>query len=235
MELKKSISVDLELRKPLFLQIGLAASLLIVFLAFEFVGSKEKKDDMLFTSASKMTWGEEQMMLSEQMIFFSTPSPQSISQTAIEILPDNQAVEDVTLTTEINESSQTEESDNSGSVHGEASGGTGSSVGGIYGLGTVEIMPEFPGGEVARERFIIENTQYSTIARASNIEGIVTVCFTVEADGRITDVELMRGKHPELDAEALRVTRSMPKWRPARQHGRAVAVRLTMPIKFALN
>jgi len=235
MELKKTITADLELRKPLFLQIGFAASLLIVFLAFEFVGTKEKKDNVLFTSASQSTWGEEQMMLSEQAILFSAPTPQSINQTAIEILPDNQAVEDVTLTTEINERSETNQPDNPENTHGETSEGTGSGIGGIYGLGTVEIMPEFPGGEVARERFIIENTQYSTTARASNIEGIVTVCFTVEADGRITDVELMRGKHPELDAEALRVTRSMPKWRPARQHGKAVAVRLSMPIKFALN
>ena len=99
----------------------------------------------------------------------------------------------------------------------------------------VEQMPEFPGGMGEAMKFLAKNMKYPVAAQQAKIEGRVIVQFVVGKDGSVSDVKVMRGVSPELDAEAIRVVSMMPKWIPGKQRGKAVAVKYTMPIMFRLQ
>ncbi len=99
----------------------------------------------------------------------------------------------------------------------------------------VEEMPEFVGGKVAREKYLLENTRYPEHAKRKKIEGTSYIGFTVKKDGSISDVKLKRGSNEELDREAIRVVREMPNWIPGHQNGKAVNVDLLCPVKFTLS
>lgn len=99
----------------------------------------------------------------------------------------------------------------------------------------VEVMPEFPGGTAALMEFIANNLKYPVEAKENGIQGRVTLSFVVDVDGSITDIEVVRGIDPLLDAEAIRIIKSMPKWKPGMQRGKAVAVKYTVPVAFRLE
>ena len=85
------------------------------------------------------------------------------------------------------------------------------------------------------QKYLSEHIKYPAISRAEKIEGRVIVKFIVNDDGSISDCTVVRGLDSYCDAEALRVIRSMPPWKPARQNGKAVSVRYTMPVVFRMN
>ena len=99
----------------------------------------------------------------------------------------------------------------------------------------VEDMPAFPGGMEAMIQFISNNIQYPADAQKQKIDGRVLVNFVVEKDGSITEVKVIKPTFPSLDAEAVRVVKAMPKWKPGYQKGQAVRVQFTMPINFSLK
>ena len=99
----------------------------------------------------------------------------------------------------------------------------------------IETEPVFPGGPHAMNKYIVEHVVYPEIARESDIQGRVFVTFTVGKDGSISDVVVMRGVHPSLDQEAIRVIKSMPKWKPGTSKGKPVRVRFNLPINFKLS
>lgn len=100
---------------------------------------------------------------------------------------------------------------------------------------TVEQLPEFPGGMEAMIKFLSENVKYPAQAVKDKIEGRVLVQFIVEKTGQIGEVKVARSVSEELDAEAVRVVKSMPNFTPGRQDGKAVAVWYTLPIMFKLQ
>ena len=100
----------------------------------------------------------------------------------------------------------------------------------------VESMPEFPGGQQALFKYLSENVKYPVIAQENGIQGRVICQFVVNKDGSIVDVEVVRsGGDPSLDKEAIRVIKSMPKWKPGKQRGKAVRVKYTLPVNFKLQ
>ena len=100
----------------------------------------------------------------------------------------------------------------------------------------VEKMPEFPGGQQALFKYLSENVKYPVIAQENGIQGRVICQFVVNKDGSIVDVEVVRsGGDPSLDKEAVRVIKSMPKWKPGKQRGKAVRVKYTVPVNFKLQ
>ena len=99
----------------------------------------------------------------------------------------------------------------------------------------VEHMPQFPGGPAALMQFLSQSVKYPKEAVEKNIQGRVIASFVVEKDGSITEATVRRSIDPSLDAEALRVIGTMPKWEPGRQHGEAVRVKYTIPISFSLQ
>ncbi|MEI8049093.1 MAG: TonB family protein [Bacteroidota bacterium] len=130
-------------------------------------------------------------------------------------------------------------SDSTG-TNGKNSGekGTGNSIaesGGVDGeiYGSADLNPQFPGGIKAMQEFIKLNLQYPEIARKSNIRGTILIYVVVRRDGTLTDIKVVQGLQPDLDAEALRVVSSMPQWKPAMRAGFPVNVRCVVPISVS--
>lgn len=99
----------------------------------------------------------------------------------------------------------------------------------------VEEMPLFPGGDVSLLRFIGENTDYPQDAKAENIQGRVIVRFCVTSVGEISQVSVIKGVSPDLDEEAIRVVKTLPRFTPGRQAGKPVPVWYMVPITFTLK
>ena len=99
----------------------------------------------------------------------------------------------------------------------------------------VEQMPEFPGGMKECLNFLARNVKYPTKAQEAGKQGRVIVQFIVQKDGSLSDLHVLRPVDPWLDAEAIRVIGTMPKWKPGMQGGQAVAVKFTLPVTFMLE
>lgn len=98
-----------------------------------------------------------------------------------------------------------------------------------------EQMPEFPGGMKELLKFLQNNLKYPENAMKNNVQGRVIVQFVVEKDGTLTEFKVARSVDPDLDAEALRVLQTMPKWKPGMQRGKIVRVKFTVPVSFKLQ
>lgn len=98
-----------------------------------------------------------------------------------------------------------------------------------------EQMPEYPGGMKEMLKFLQENVKYPENAMKNNVQGRVIVQFVVEKDGTPTEFKVARSVDPDLDAEALRVLQTMPKWKPGMQRGEVVRVKFTVPVSFKLQ
>lgn len=101
----------------------------------------------------------------------------------------------------------------------------------------VEEMPEFPGGNVELMKYLAKNTQYPQMAKEAGISGKAYLRFVVNGSGEISDVSVQRGVPGcgECDKEAVRVVKSMPKWKPGKQNGRLVSVWYSLPFNFQLR
>ncbi|HEY4650711.1 MAG TPA: TonB family protein [Pontibacter sp.] len=96
-------------------------------------------------------------------------------------------------------------------------------------------LPRFPGGESLMMSWLANNIKYPKQTIKSDVQGTVLVSFIVDKSGKIRDAEIMRGIHYAADAEALRVINKMPDWEPGLDEGKAVSVRFTLPVMFALH
>ena len=99
----------------------------------------------------------------------------------------------------------------------------------------VEQMPEYPGGMRAGLEFMARNLRYPTKAREAGKQGRVIVQFVVRKDGSLSDFKVLCPVDPWLDAEAIRVISTMPKWKPGMQDGKPVSVKFTLPVTFMLE
>lgn len=100
---------------------------------------------------------------------------------------------------------------------------------------TAEVMPQFPGGTTALWTFLGQHLKYPAKAAENGVQGRVMVRFAVGADGCIRQCRVTRGVSPELDAEALRVCRLLPRFNPGLKNGRPVSVWMTLPVTFRLK
>ena len=98
-----------------------------------------------------------------------------------------------------------------------------------------EEIPQFPGGERALLDFIKNNLQYPEDAQENGKQGRVITSFTIEIDGSISDIAVIRGIYPSLDKEAIRLISTMPKWIPGSFKHEIVKMRYTLPIMFRLQ
>ena len=108
-------------------------------------------------------------------------------------------------------------------------------VGGGEVFVVVEKMPVYPGGDEALFRFIYENVRYPAEAKEQGIQGKVILRFMIASDGAVEDITVVRGVHPLLDAEAIRVMSILPGWTPGTQGGKPVNVWYSVPISFSLS
>lgn len=102
----------------------------------------------------------------------------------------------------------------------------------VYG---VEQMPQYPGGEEALMRYIKDNLRYPPAASSKGIQGKVICSFLIDASGKVTDIKVINGVDPALDAEAVRVVSGMPNWIPGKQNGKDCAVQYALPVMFSIQ
>lgn len=98
-----------------------------------------------------------------------------------------------------------------------------------------EVMPEYPGGQGELLKFLARNIKYPEESVKNKEEGRVQIAFIVNKDGSISDVKVLKNTTPLLDAEAIRITKSMPNWTPGKDKGKVVRVAYTVPVTFRLQ
>ena len=99
----------------------------------------------------------------------------------------------------------------------------------------VEQMPQFPGGDAALLKYLSSHINYPPMAAENNVQGKVTIQFVVEKDGMVGEVKIARSVDKDLDREAVRVVKTLPKFTPGRQNGQPVRVWYTLPVQFKLQ
>ena len=223
MEPKKNSNVDLEKKRGLFIQIGLAVSLLIVLGAFEY-RSYEKGASSLGDFNLEADWEEE---IENTFREEKPPPPPPPPPDEIVIVEDEEEIENE-IEIEDTESDEDLEIEEEEEVTDEV-------------FVIVEDMPRFQGcaddqcTQMEIMKYIAKNTKYPPIAKENNITGRVFVSFVVDKTGRVTQVKVLRGVDKYLDAEAVRVVQSMPKFKPGKQRGKTVSVQYSVPINFKLS
>lgn len=100
---------------------------------------------------------------------------------------------------------------------------------------SVEQNPQFPGGDAALLKYVSDHIRYPSVAQENNIQGRVVVQFVVTKTGSVGQVKVVRSKDPDLDKEAVRVVKTLPKFVPGKMNGHAVNVWYTLPITFRLQ
>jgi protein TonB len=217
MEPKKNPKISLEKKKGLFFQIGLIITLLAIFGAFEWKSYDKVAYNLGQLSLDDLE--EEIIPITQQEV--KPPPPPPPPPEVIEIVEDEVEIEDE-IEIEDTESDEDEmieieeESDDEFFM-------------------VVENMPEFPGGDLGLMKYIQKNVKYPPIAKEYNITGKVYVSFIVDKSGAVTNVKVVRGVDKNLDAEAVRVVKSLPKYKAGKQRGKPVRVMFTIPINFTLS
>ena len=105
----------------------------------------------------------------------------------------------------------------------------------IYDRDSVDIKPQFAGGDKALIKWLNENISYPIHAQESSIQGKVIIAFVVEKDGLITNIKITQSVHKLLDKEALRLIKKMPKWEPAIKDNKIVRCYFILPVSFVLR
>lgn len=229
MEIKKSPKADLKNRKLLFIEIGFVVALLITLGAFEWT-SKEKKEATLTAENTELI--EEEIIPITQ----DTPPPPPeapkipVLSDQIDIVDDNIEVEDNIMNLEDDSNMAIEIKEYVEEVQEEVVEEE------AIPFQLVEEKPKFQGGDAnAFSAWVAKNLNYPEIAKENGVQGRVMLQFTVNPNGSVSDVKVLRGIDPSLDKEAVRVVSSSPKWTPGRQRDRAVKVTYTFPVIFQLR
>lgn len=223
MELKKAPEHDLNKKSGMFLNLGLTISLLVTIVAFEW---PDRGDQGIIDLGSVDDDFED--ILEIPPTVQPPPPPPKVQIPEIIEVPDEEEIEeeiDVELDVEVTEDTRVEEIVFDESPDDE-------NVDEIFNI--VEDQPEFPGGLAAFYKYIRGKIKYPSQARRMGIEGRVYIQFVVDKDGSITDIQSVKGIGAGCDEEAVRVMKTVPKFKPGRQRGRAVRVRMSLPISFQL-
>ncbi len=229
MEIKKTPKADLENRRTLFTEIGLVAALLAVWVAFSY-STKEKAVASL---------GEDtQVVEVEDMVPITqeTPPPPPeapkipVLSDQIDIVEDDIKVDDNFMSLEDDANLGVEIMDYVEEVKEEVVEEE------AIPFQLVEEKPSFNGGDANEfSKWVNSKLQYPEIAKENGVQGRVTLQFTVNPDGSVSNVKVLRGVDSSLDKEAVRVVSMSPKWKPGKQRDRAVKVTYTFPVIFQLR
>lgn len=229
MELKKTPRADLENKKGLFAEIGLVVILAAALVAFNIKSYDQK--DVKVEQREATSEVEEKIIQTQEL---ETPPPPPEPEVPEVVTKVNVVENDAEIKNEL------------GPVDMSADNAVNTEVQHVEVTKEVEVEeeevlvfveenPEYPGGDAARMKFLAENMKYPPAARDNGIQGKVYIQFVVEKDGRITNARVLRDIGGGCGAEALRVVKSMPKWKPGKQQGRAVRSQFTLPVQFTLK
>ncbi len=228
MELKKNPKADLEKRRGLYLEIGLVVILVAALVAFN-VKTYDKEEKVQFERQASEE--QEEIIIQTQQEELPPPPPpeQPEVSTEFEVVEDEAEIKnELVVNAEVTEETKNieitpvkiEEEEEEEEVQ-------------IFTV--VENDPEFPGGMEALYKYLRDNIKYPQLARDNNITGKVYVTFVVERDGSIANPRVLKDIGGGCGAEAIRVVKSMPKWKPGKQRGKAVRVQFNLPVSFNLQ
>ncbi len=229
MEIKKTPKADLENRRTLYTEIGLVVALLVVWGAFSY-STKEKAVASL---------GEDtQVVEVEDMVPITQETPPPPPETPkipvlsdqIDIVEDDIKVDDNFMSLEDDANLGVEIMDYVEEVKEEVVEEE------AIPFQLVEEKPSFNGGDANEfSKWVNSKLEYPEIAKENGVQGRVTLQFTVNPDGSVSNVKVLRGVDSSLDKEAVRVVSMSPKWKPGKQRDRAVKVTYTFPVIFQLR
>lgn len=230
MEVKKSPKADLENKKLLFREIGLVAVLGIVLLAFEW--STKDKPEMMDLTQDAVAVEEEIIPITQEQQELPPEMPKiPVLSDVIDIVDDDIKVnDDLIISLEDNSNVGVEIMDYHAEVVEEVVEEE------AIPFALVEEKPKFQGGDANTfSKWVNSKLVYPEIAKENGVQGRVTLQFTVNTDGSVSNVTVLRGVDPSLDKEAVRIVSSSPKWEPGRQRERPVKVTYTFPVIFQLR
>ena len=225
MQVKKSEKASLEKDKIVYVLMGLVFVLSLCYVALEWTEREVTKYEVTDT---EFLFEEEVEIQQTSQETPPPPPPPAVQEVEVlNVVEDNVETESIEVNTEETEQEVVIAAPVEAPVEEEEEEVV---------FVVVESMPEFPGGQQALFKYLSENVKYPVIAQENGIQGRVICQFVVNKDGSIVDVEVVRsGGDPSLDKEAVRVIKSMPKWKPGKQRGKAVRVKYTVPVNFKLQ
>ena len=226
MQLKKNPQASLEDKKLTYVLIGLAFVLSICYVAFEWTEKEVTKYEVVDT---EFAFEEEIDIQQTSQETPPPPPPPAVQEVEVlNVVEDDVEVETIEINTE-------DDKDVEVVIAPPVEAPVEEEEEEVIFM-VVESMPEFPGGQQALFKYLAENVKYPVIAQENGIQGRVICQFVVNKDGSIVDVVAVRSSgEPSLDKEAIRVIKSMPKWKPGKQRGKPVRVKYTVPVNFRLQ
>jgi len=230
MESKISPKADLTKKNALFVEIGLIVALALCLLAFEW-SSSDKVETMDLT-AQTVAIEEEEIINTQEQIETPPEMPKiPVLSDIIDIVDDDiQVNDDLFIDMEDNANLGVEIMDYHAAVEEEEVEEE------AIPFALVEEKPKFQGGDANTfSAWVNKNLNYPEIAKENGIQGRVTLQFTVNTDGSVSDVKVLRGVDSSLDKEAVRIVSMSPKWTPGKQRDRAVKVVYNFPVVFQLR
>ena len=225
MQVKKSEKASLEKDKIVYVLMGLVFVLSLCYVALEWTEREVTKYEVTDT---EFLFEEEVEIQQTSQETPPPPPPPAVQEVEVlNVVEDNVETESIEVNTEETETEVVIAAPVEAPVEEEEEEVV---------FVVVESMPEFPGGQQALFKYLSENVKYPVIAQENGIQGRVICQFVVNKDGSIVDVEVVRsGGDASLDKEAVRVIKTMPKWKPGKQRGKAVRVKYTVPVNFKLQ
>lgn len=226
MEIKKSKKADLERKRAMFFQIGLIVTLGVIFVAFEWSTTKVDVGDQFWVEEE--VFEEEAPPITRQEELVPPPPPPPPVASDILQIVDNDVELDEELEIIDTESDEDVAIDFSDLEPEDDSGDP-------LPFFVLEHKPEFPGGDKALLKFIANNVRYPVICQENGVQGMVSISFVINEQGKVTNVQSVRAPDANLEREAIRVVASMPDWKPGKQRGRPVKVSYSVPVRFILQ
>ena len=226
MEIKKNPKVDVQNKRVLLLEIGLALSLLFVIGAFLYTPREYKIEQVEMVAA---VVEEEITEITRQ----DQKPPEPPKRTEITVITDilNIVTNDEKITTDVDFAEFAEDVEIIQQVAVEEE-----NIEDDQPFVKVEQMPSFMGGDLMTFRnWVMSKVRFPQIALENQISGQVLLSFVVERDGSLTNIQVLRTPDSSLSDEAIRVLKSSPKWTPGKQRNQAVRVKYTLPIDFRIQ
>ena len=228
MQIKKSEKASLEGNKLVYMLMGLVLVLSLCYVALEWTQKEVTTYDQPVDDFGLVEEELDEIQQTQQETPPPPPPPAVQEVEVLNVVEDNVETESIEVNSEDDQNVEIEVAPPVEVVEDEEPEDV------IFVV--VESMPEFPGGPQAMYKFLGENIKYPVIAQENGIQGRVVCQFTVNKDGSLVDIEVVRsGGDASLDKEAVRVIKSMPKWKAGKQRGKPVRVKYTLPVNFKLQ
>ena len=226
MEIKKSPKADLQNKRGLLLEIGLAVSLALVIVAFAYTPKEHRVEKV------DLNYGPVEVEMNEITRNDQKP-PEPPKKVEVKVITDLLQVvtNDTKITTDVEFADFDEDTEVIQTVEIKEE-----EVIDDQPFLVAETMPSFQGGDLNPFRnWVQQNVKFPQIALENGIQGRVVLSFVIEKDGRLTNIQVLQTPDRSLSEEAIRVLNKSPKWSPGKQRNQVVRVKYTLPVDFRVQ